>query len=829
MEAAIAAQLEAQAPAPAAFVNLAQWAMARNRSDLVRQLVVGTADGQEVSPADEAVLAEPYVEHGKARRQIWPHRGVVAEDYVLSDPEARDAHEWRVFFERLGVLGPVRVTSREEHAARYERLRVAAFLGVDAQAVGNSNNAGYTLVDFVFEVPLGEVDPRAIAGWLEEGYAALRGKERRRVQYHFNTRQQQAGKRLASWVELLSSLAWVPCTDGLLRCPPDTLTSFDPARDEAPIAQLSEGLAETLQEAGVDFGARIPEAPILRRLQKNASTYTPEELADAIEEAIRYVEAKPEDREQFSSVLRQIRYPNPRGDVVPFERLVQAEGPGSRSGLGGWVSPVGALPHRLRKALLDPRFPLPIPSRTTGHQALEFLKDVWKRAAADERGLAQNVGDYLPLAYGYVLDDSAGEEGLAADWDAAVSSARVFTSRRRWVGVKADPRPIFADVEESLLRRFVSADEEIATSGHLGATPYDQQLVAKALGLAPLSSVLRVIPLFGHPHPKPDWQKRFGDLLAVLAAARSGTDRPLSQMELQPVEQVIIEIKGVPKSVGSYLQGSRLYVAGEPRRFSIDAVNYIVDAYGLSQQARMAALLATLLAALDDPPLFAEALERFASEFAAGFDVSLLSSLAEAKRPAPPPGKILHGGGDVDDDEAAQKEADAVKQAAEQLLTGPTWDGGTSGGQGGGGNGSHFSKAGLTREQQTRGAKGEAELLDRLRLEEGYLGLRLLADRRAEGCGYDFLCRSVYDRGDVEVEVKTFAPDGGVHFTWLELQRARNSRSDYVLIGMVDDGGPSAGWEAIRLNDPYPRLISAVRARLDADFLISARILFTAD
>lgn len=832
--AAVAAELEREAPRLEMIIRLTQWAMPRNRADLVTHVVVQAGGGRRAVAVQHALLAEPYVEHGVARRRIWPSSGAVVADYVEEDPSGADAHEWRVFFERLDILGPVRLSPLADHASRYQPQLVADFLGVQLDDIGESNNSGYQLIDYNFNPPLEGIDAHAVAGWLEEGYAALKGKERRRAAYQYRTLNRLSGNRPAAWVDVLNTLDWVPCSDSLLRRPGDVLRAPDPARDEAPVAELSEGLIDRLLEAGIGFGSRVPEAPILRRLQRRAADLTPEELAATLVDAFAHVDAVPEDRPHLDFVLREISYPNGRGGAVPFERLIRTEGGGARSGFGGWLASLNAMPDELRSVLLDPRISVPIPDRTTGRQALAYAQHVWQRAANGEAGLAQEVGDRLPLAYAYILEDLADDEALEQEWKNARESALVFTNRRRWILARGPDAPAFGDVEDSLMRRFLPADLEVATGGHLGEAPADQAKVAAAIGLPKLSTVVSIEPKFGREVDRPDWERRFGDLLRVLNAARRMAEGQATRVVLRATDDLAVEVDGDRKPVASFLEGNALHVAGSPRDFALDAVNHLVDIYGLSQQAKIAAMLAMLMGALDEGEVFAAGLQRFGSEFATDFDLGQLATMREMHR-STPPGKVQQPAGPREGDEADDHE-EKLKRAAEKLLdrsSGEEPETADDNKDGRSRGPSHSPPAprhkGPSPEQRDRGGRGELEMLRRLSQDGGYLGLTLLRDRRKDGCGYDFLSRSVDTATEVEVELKTYQQGGGVHLTLRELERARRSGEHYILIGLVDDGGHPSGWEARRLDAPYAQLARLAEARIDVHFVLPAAAIFTAD
>lgn len=134
-----------------------------------------------------------------------------------------------------------------------------------------------------------------------------------------------------------------------------------------------------------------------------------------------------------------------------------------------------------------------------------------------------------------------------------------------------------------------------------------------------------------------------------------------------------------------------------------------------------------------------------------------------------------------------------------------------------GGNGGKLQFDEPTPEQQRRGENGEKEIKRRLELPGGWANMILVADRRHERCGYNFL----YDKHgqEVKLEVKTFSPGGRVIMTTDELQEAAASGLDYCLLGVLDDGGPATGWRTRLIENPFPALMKkgklAIKTKLE--------------
>jgi len=98
-------------------------------------------------------------------------------------------------------------------------------------------------------------------------------------------------------------------------------------------------------------------------------------------------------------------------------------------------------------------------------------------------------------------------------------------------------------------------------------------------------------------------------------------------------------------------------------------------------------------------------------------------------------------------------------------------------------------------------------------------------DTRKDGCGFDFEAK--YSNRLVKLEVKTFTLDGRVIVTSRELQAAAEHRSDYYLIGVLDDRSQSrAHWKTFLMRDPILSLISMGNFVLDTKLQIDASELF---
>ncbi len=617
------------------LISLGHWTKHRNRPDLLRHVLTKAESVAIVTRVSDALLSVPYVERGAARERLFPDLAVISPAYVEEDPTGIDAHEWRTFFERAGASGGLVVVPIERRAARWERQAAADFLGVTRDQVGESNDNGYTLLDFEIPgLPLTEAPEairRALAPWLEDGYGALRDRGRRKATYSYYGSQQRRGLQPSVWVEALTSLEWVPCTDDVLRRPSDVLAEPDPARDDAPVAELSRELSTTLAQEGVIFGSRIPSAPAIRKLLKLGSTLGAEPLAQLLRE-VRQAVADNEDRARYTAAIPDLTLPTREGNRVPIRRLVRRAGGRFRGALGGWIVPLERLSDQLRAEIEQPGLPYEIPDATTGAQVLEFLKEVWSRARFGEERLANEVRDVLPLAYAYCLEDVETDGELANRWRQALGSAAVF-AEREWIPLSdSDRRVYFDDLED---RRFLAPHTTltIATSGQLGNDRGQQERTARALGLPFLSDTAKITWEESSPQPVGEWQDRF-DLMCQLLRAARGPGRDQTDEQQRGVEVHTYRLRRVSElklgvlageeplrtvPINARLEANALTVAGAPTAFAADAAAEMTRAFSFGQRANLAAHLAGLFAAIDDDRYFALGIEKFVRSFAPDF------------------------------------------------------------------------------------------------------------------------------------------------------------------------------------------------------------------
>ena len=566
------------------LVPLGRWALHRNRPDLLVRVLVESENGQRGVVVDRALLSEPYV-RDQDRTVLFPDTPAVSGAYLDGSTTA-DLNEWRGFLQKAGVRGALRVRAIERHGERWQREGVGKFLGRELEPYEDSNHSGYTLRDFDISPDLPDPEApselrAAVAAWIDDGFSALRGKGRRQVQYFYMyQRPPIAGSRPSAWARKLAELAWVPCEGRELMRPQDVLPRPDLARAGAPVADLSDALLSVLEHEGVTFGGGIPAATALQRLLTTGSQLPAEQLASLLQE-IRDQGLTDDDAHRFRQAVKQLQIPTDDDRRVPLGRIVHSVGGGQlRGALGGWIDPVARFDERLVDELEHADFPYEIPATTTGQQALDYIRDIWRRARSSPARLANEVRDVLPNAYAYCLEDCTGDPSLLRQWEAAVREAAVFVDRE-WVVLANAKNVYFDDVDD---RRFLpdNADVRTLTAGHLGNSRAEQARAAKALGLPLLSEAVTMEWSKGHAElVGTEWARRFNLVCRLLRSVRSGERgdgeaAANADLELRQIRNLALRVSfagGTPQDVpvNARLHDNVLEVAGRPVQFGADA------------------------------------------------------------------------------------------------------------------------------------------------------------------------------------------------------------------------------------------------------------------
>ena len=621
IEIAMNALVTASAPDWSILVPLGHWARHRNRPDLFTHVLVESDGVKKGVSIDEALLEDPYVEHGQSRRLLFPALWSISADYIDQDPDSARAYQWRAFFEDVGAKGALEVQLIQSQRSRWEQQQVEAFLGC---SVEGSGNAGYKLLDF--DIPVlpdssaSEQLRAALGPWLENEFNALREKGFRIARYRYlygRRNHYKTGTTPSSWVIKLSQLAWVPCNDGQLRYPREVLSEHDPAREDAPVARLLSDLIDVLENEGVMFGTAIPVAQSLQKLLAIGNLLDSNELGSLIREVREEIETD-EDREHFKRALVDLTVPSDEGKRVPLLRIVERTGGQLRGTLGGWIFPLTRIDEALQIELSHPDFPHKFPETTTGKQALEYIQEVWQRAQSSPEGLANEVRDVLPTAYAYCLADCDEDIPLSEQWNVALSEAMVFADRE-WIALNGTDDIYFDDLED---RRFLPSGVELrtVTGGHLGNSQSEQLRTSKALGLQTLSSCIEMDWQQGASIAT-NWSRKFRLICNLLRHVRGSEQMRRANehqldLHIDCVETLSLSVRvgdtdeeNVP--VNARLHDGCLTVTGGPVQFGADAAKELLRHFSFGQRGDLSADLTGMLGAIDLEEDFRLAVQKF--------------------------------------------------------------------------------------------------------------------------------------------------------------------------------------------------------------------------
>ena len=571
------------------LVELLDWAVARraNRRDLVP--LVLTADGAQKPSA--ALIADPLVPGGEDRRRLFPSVPALVEDYALIDDQQAAVR----FIEGLGVRGDATLKERRVHVG-YDKQAVGKLLGIEVDQIKPAALAsGWTVLDYDLPFKVHTVPLDALQRWLSREHTLLAHKGTRKATSSYHGRKTTDGERRSLWVKALEQLPWILCEDGQRRKPADLLLHADPDYEDAPLADIDPDLANRLEQEGVRFGADISRSPVLRRLEKQGSSNLPDaDLAGLLEEALAEIEAGTVTRDELTSTLRSVKL---RG--VPLDRVVREAGrPGTRSDLGEWVVALSSVEARLAAAV--DRIGIELPKTTTGQQALGYLTELWRRRpdSVDE------IRGHIASAYRYVLQDLERDDLDRGVWRDAKKEARLY-GKGRWHEI--GDSLVVDDVRSPFIRQLLTANRVAISAAHLGGAPEQIRLVAAELGIACLSTQIKVSE--GPELSRPPWMDNLKRLVAALGTL--GGRQPVDRITCR--EHLALRVEGESHQVTAYLVHDELMVTGAPETFSTEAAEQLVEHFQLGQRGNSIPRLTAALGSLAEDERFSENLKVLAS------------------------------------------------------------------------------------------------------------------------------------------------------------------------------------------------------------------------
>jgi hypothetical protein len=604
------------------------------RKSLVRKVLCSSDNHRmRLLPAEETLLADPYA--GVFRRSFFNDLPSIAPEYLKQ--AGTTAADWRSFFESLPKApeGPFQLKLTATKLGWFE---LKDRLGSDYTPPSTRSsqltkpwrgltveNNSYRLLDahlpegFADQLKnqdLDEVLIRNFSNWVLETPSMLREYPTLIVAYipYFQSEVVEAKvSHPASWVQDLSEEEWVFTTkgEGPFR-PSDLLPHEDPVRPDAPVAALPTESVTLLEAAGVSFGAALPEAPAIERLNVQGPESDPETLLKLLQEAV----AEAEGDEEKTTFLQQVLadrplFPVPPGTNpidgsrrVPCRRIVSSLG--GRSTLADWIIPMERFtqnsPERDALEVADTIWPLR--TSTTADHVMDFLLWVW-----EVQPDANRVRGFMPRAYQYLREDLAADKSANVRWEEVSHHAKVFTvPLRKWVEVAGNERVFLDDLNQPSLHAVVT-DLELATPGHLGGDPTEQVATAELLSLKLLSSRFRIEVRPEGPLPIPDhWRAGFNliqkQLRGRLDSPVGDDDEPVAEIQVPVlgmtrwrtirthIYDMAVEVYSAP-SLASIYEGAAA-VAGEPRDFAKELCPALCDYWGLRRRHDLPEILTDL-------------------------------------------------------------------------------------------------------------------------------------------------------------------------------------------------------------------------------------------
>jgi hypothetical protein len=661
----------------------ASWVRSKalQRRDLVRKLLcVDIGGGLHLQNGEDCLLAEPYA--GSWRRAFFRDRLVVAPDYLQ---DGASAAEWRRFLEsgehapegEFRLLQLTEVLEWGELAKRIPPEDIPATRSTWLQKDWRGTELPhfkYGWVDFQLPRPLAEqlsaaplprMAARMMQEWMTEAAGSLSQYAHCLLAFipygSGYVTERKLHDQPTTWVRVLREVRWIYSRTGEGPFRPDeVLPVVDTARARAPVADLPDALISELQRSGITFGHSIEEAPAAERLRLEGQVAPPDRLLDLLTQAIAEADTA-EKRSRLDRILDETAlFPVPVGHITPDEkervprvRLVKKTGSPRRGELAGWVVAVEAFsPGTPERAVLEAIDDFtPLPSTTSGWQALDFLLWVWTHAPEADR-----VRRALPLAYAYLNEDLRADVDLQRRWQAVRVHARVFTNRRRWASIATDQ--VFFDDLPRGTRRTLMPSLELATAGHLGELVEQQIETADLLGLPRLSSRFRIdIDTLGLLEVPETWTSGILATWQLLLAAHVATTEGMADVPSAATAPVVgryVDIReivrdldpsvdghAVERSLHAFIDGDKLCIAGEPADFAGDVCELLLDRLGRGLERRFTLKVASLLSLLDDPSKLQTRLTLVAQDYGLVFPTAspagnLMGQVASQLEPARP-------------------------------------------------------------------------------------------------------------------------------------------------------------------------------------------------
>jgi hypothetical protein len=601
-----------------------------------------------LSPLSTAVLADPYAT--SARRRFFPNHPVISGRYLHHKPGFSDA-DWRSFFEAANkdLKGPLRLwrtaaelswTKLRERLPEYDPPSTKSWAINTKYGPWSLYSKNYLLIDTTLPAELAAAldtptrdAARAIGAWMHEARQAFAGNHQLQLAYVPYNSSSVWDPKLpyrASWVGVLQNAAWVVAVGGGgPYAPASVLARPDPARPDAPVADLSSELITILEQCGIAFGSDIPEVASIERLRREGPTAAPERLVELLEAAINDSEGSEEHRAELTTALDAPLLPVPESATlidgatrIGMGRLVQRSARGAD--LGGWLLSTESATAdlaaddayaRLLGLVASVR---EIPENPSWEQALSFLDWVWHK-----RPDAELVRRILPRAY-RLITEGPNDGSREASWGAAREHAVVYTASRKWVSVNND-HLFLDDLGDDRLKGVITG-LFLATPGHLGENTEEQHRVADLLGVQRLSSRLSIVAEFDHEQPLPAaWATALDEIMDLLASCAQEDDAsstPTTHPSIAYFARITKSLVDAGATTSSWRvyaarESERICIAGDPDDFAADLCRVLLQWAGLANRRdldELAPVVTQLIGWLNRPEKFVPRLQTVRSQ-----------------------------------------------------------------------------------------------------------------------------------------------------------------------------------------------------------------------
>lgn len=622
------------------------------RVNFIRKVICVDSEGNlYFLPIEKALLTEPY--SGSHRKRLFPNKPTISSIYLENDPFGGTRANWQSFFESgdFVPLGPFRLKRiietyinnnkdlKERTKLDYIPLHRSSYANLQTKYGFSIKHNEYIIVDTNIPDKMltaisepGQFDFIIdIVRWMEENPQIFKRNNRVNLFYiplGWSEYHKTELNVLPAWYRTLSDLSWVPVKDlALMLRPSEVLDKYDPARPDAPVANLSVELSSALKEVGIIFGNEIQSAPALIKLKLEGPNASLQRLNDILKEVIGKAKNNEISKEEIFHVLNETPlFPTTledKSERVPHYRIVLHAGRRPwRSDLGGWVYAIDNFPigSQGRDIFEQVNKFFPFPETTTSSQALDSLLQVWNNEPE-----LKEVSSWIPYAYDYIVEVITSNNSLSMRWNEALKKAKVYVQKsRKWLPLLGND--IYYEDQASLSWVREYGQVLIVTLGHFGSKRELAMEAAKLLGMEKLSNRFRNdIRVIGKKNVPKLWCTTLDELYKVVSEYKYDDEINNSlEIQLNAVKKLdknpgIVhateltiyfcdknKIIGIKNCCAAFSEG-KLYLKGNPLDFINDLIQILIEIWEIRHPI-LCGKIGILLTQIDNQEGFYKAL-----------------------------------------------------------------------------------------------------------------------------------------------------------------------------------------------------------------------------